>query len=99
MFCPKICGVSGHDATQLAAAAVGGMNNPEALRAAAHPLSGTAQDYDPLMELIGAARFVLLGAATHGTREFYQERGEITKRLVQEKGFTAIAAAHGSDPR
>ena len=61
------------------------------MRAAARPLSGTAQDYDPLMELIGAARFVLLGAGTHGTREFYRERGEITKRLIQEKGFTAIA--------
>ena len=61
MFCPNSYGVSGHDATQLAAGAVGGMNNPEAFRAAVHPLSGTAQDYDPLLELIGAARFVLLG--------------------------------------
>ena len=77
--------------SQLAAEAAGGRNDAEALRAAAHPLSGTAQDYDPLMELIGAARFVLLGAGTHGTREFYRERGEITKRLIQEKGFTAIA--------
>jgi erythromycin esterase-like protein len=63
----------------------------EGVRAAATTLSGTAQDYDPLMELVGAARFVLLGAGTHGTREFYRERGEITKRLIQEKGFTAIA--------
>ena len=46
--------------SQLAAEAAGGMNNPEAVRAAAHPLSGRPQDYDPLMELIGAARFVLL---------------------------------------
>jgi hypothetical protein len=36
--------------SHLAAEAAGGMNNPEAVRAAAHPLSGTAQDYDPLLE-------------------------------------------------
>ena len=59
--------------------------------AAARRLSGATPDYDLLMELIGAARFVLLGAGTDGTREFYRERGEITKRLIQEKGFTAIA--------
>jgi erythromycin esterase-like protein len=44
------------------------------------------------MELIGDARFVLLGAASHGTHEFYCERAEITKRLIQEKDFTAVAA-------
>src|SRR6266487_2994906 len=61
------------------------------LRQCLHPLVGTAEDYDPLMEIIGNARFVLLGEASHGTHEFYRERAEITKRLVQEKGFTAIA--------
>ena len=43
------------------------------------------------MDLIGDARFVLIGEATHGTHEFYQQRAEITKRLIQEKGFTAVA--------
>ena len=47
--------------------------------------------YDPLLELIGDARFVLIGEASHGTHEFYQSRGEITKRLIQEKGFNTIA--------
>jgi erythromycin esterase-like protein len=64
----------------------------EAVRAIAHPLDGTARDYDLLMDLVGNARLVLLGAASHGTYEFYRERAEITKRLIQEKGFTAIAA-------
>ena len=63
----------------------------DAVRAAARPLGGAAEDYDPLLELVGDARFVLLGEATHGTHEFYRERGEITRRLVAEKGFTAVA--------
>lgn len=63
----------------------------DAVRECAHPLTGSAQDYDPLMDLIGDARFVLIGEASHGTHEFYQQRAEITKRLIQEKGFTAVA--------
>ena len=55
------------------------------------PLTGSRADYDPLMDLIGDADFVLLGEASHGTREFYRERAHITKRLIQEKGFTAVA--------
>jgi erythromycin esterase-like protein len=34
---------------------------------------------------------VLLGEATHGTHEFYAERARITRRLIEEKGFTAVA--------
>jgi erythromycin esterase-like protein len=63
----------------------------EAVREAAHPLTGAPADYDPLMELIGDARFVLLGEASHGTHEFYRERAQITKRLIEERGFTAVA--------
>jgi predicted phosphoribosyltransferase/erythromycin esterase-like protein len=63
----------------------------EALRSAAYPLVGGARDYDPLMERIGEARFALLGEASHGTHEFYQERAEITKRLSLERSFTAVA--------
>jgi erythromycin esterase-like protein len=64
----------------------------EAVRAIAYPLDGTARGYDSLMDLVGNARFVLLGVASHGTEEFYRKRAVITKRLIQEKGFTAIAA-------
>jgi len=64
----------------------------DAIQKMAHPLTtGTPGDYDPLMDLIGDARFVLLGEASHGTHDFYQHRAEITKRLIQEKGFTAVA--------
>ena len=47
--------------------------------------------YDALLEGIGDARVVLLGAATHGTHEFYRERAFITSRLIAEKGFAAVA--------
>jgi erythromycin esterase-like protein len=56
-----------------------------------HPITGARFDYDPLIQQIGEARFVLIGEASHGTHEFYRERAQITKRLIQEKGFTAIA--------
>ncbi|HEY0339022.1 MAG TPA: erythromycin esterase family protein, partial [Burkholderiales bacterium] len=62
-----------------------------ALRDSAHALTGAADDYTPLLDLIGDARFALLGEASHGTHEFYRERAEITKRLILEKGFTAVA--------
>jgi erythromycin esterase-like protein len=58
---------------------------------AAHPLVGESTDYDPLMKLIGDAPLVLIGEASHGTHEFYRERAQITKRLIKEKGFTAVA--------
>lgn len=64
----------------------------DAVRGAAHPLTGAPRDYDPLLALVGDARFVLLGEATHGTHDFYHARAEITKRLIEEKGFTAVAA-------
>lgn len=55
------------------------------------PLSSAAGDLDPLIDLVGDARFVLLGEASHGTHEFYRIRAEITKRLIRERGFTAVA--------
>jgi hypothetical protein len=60
------------------------------VRKSAIPLNGDKSDYDALMNLVGDARFVLLGEATHGTHEFYRERARITRRLVEEKGFDAL---------
>jgi erythromycin esterase-like protein len=58
---------------------------------AAIPLSYSAGDYDPLLEWIGDSRLVLIGEASHGTHDFYRERALITQRLIQEKGFNAVA--------
>jgi erythromycin esterase-like protein len=63
----------------------------DGLRKLAHPLTGNREDFDPLMALVGDSRFVLIGEASHGTHEFYRIRAEITKRLIREKGFSAIA--------
>ncbi|HET7425517.1 MAG TPA: erythromycin esterase family protein [Gemmatimonadales bacterium] len=63
----------------------------DAIRAAARPLTGSPSDFDPLLERIGNARYVLLGEASHGTHEFYRIRAEITKRLIRERGFHAVA--------
>jgi erythromycin esterase-like protein len=58
---------------------------------AAHLLTGSPNDYDPLLDLIGDAQVVLLGEASHGTHEFYRERARITQRLIAEKDFNAVA--------
>ena len=63
----------------------------EILREAAHPLTGSAADYSPLLHLVGDKRIVLLGEGTHGTHEFYKARAEICKRLIREKQFNIIA--------
>lgn len=62
-----------------------------AVRNAALPLTGDPRDHDALMDVIGDARIVLLGEASHGTHEFYRERARITKRLILERGFSAVA--------
>jgi erythromycin esterase-like protein/predicted phosphoribosyltransferase len=45
-----------------------------------------------LFELVGDARFVLIGEASHGTHEFYAARARMTRRLIEEKEFCAVAA-------
>ncbi|WP_283631468.1 erythromycin esterase family protein [Mycolicibacterium poriferae] len=47
---------------------------------------------EALEEIIGDARVVLIGESSHGTAEFYRARAEITKWLIEEKGFCAVAA-------
>ncbi|MCU1299439.1 MAG: erythromycin esterase-like enzyme [Acidobacteriaceae bacterium] len=62
-----------------------------AIREHAHPVSDARADYDPLFEMIGDSRFVLLGEASHGTHDFYHTRAQITEWLIEEKGFAAVA--------
>lgn len=46
------------------------------------------EDLMPLKTMIGAARIVALGEATHGTKEFFQMKHRITEFLAHEMGFT-----------
>ncbi len=48
------------------------------------------KNLDPLLDRIGDSRIVLLGEASHGTHEYYLWRARITRRLIEEKGFTII---------
>jgi erythromycin esterase len=48
-------------------------------------------DLRALKNLIGDARIVALGEATHGTREFFQMKHRITEYLATEMGFTIFA--------
>ena len=48
-------------------------------------------EFDPIIEQSAGTRFVLIGDGTHGTDEFYGERASLTKRLIAEHGFNAVA--------
>jgi erythromycin esterase-like protein len=61
------------------------------IRHFAQEITGSEQDYDALMEDIGDSSIVLLGEASHGSEEFYDERARITQRLIRQKGFSAVA--------
>jgi erythromycin esterase-like protein len=54
-------------------------------------VTGEVGDYDALLDLVADRRFVLIGEASHGTHEFYRERARITRRLIDECSFTAVA--------
>jgi erythromycin esterase-like protein len=58
---------------------------------AAHPLTGDEADFGPVLEIASNRRFVLIGEASHGTHEFYRIRSELTKRLIRDRGFRAVA--------
>src|SRR3982751_2135813 len=52
-----------------------------------------SQDYDRILDRNrGCSSCVPMGEASHGTYEFYEYRADITKRLIAEKGFRAVAA-------
>ncbi len=50
----------------------------------------TAADLDPLVERVAQARLVCIGEASHGTSEYYHWRAELSRRLIEERGYTWI---------
>ena len=69
-----------------------GQTLPGMIAGAAEPLP----DFDDpsfgrLFDRFAEARVVLLGEASHGTSEFYRARAAITRRLIEEHGYTIVA--------
>lgn len=62
-----------------------------AVRELAMRLGEEAGDYDAVLNMASGRRFVLIGEATHGTREFYAMRAAITRRLIVEERFDGVA--------
>jgi hypothetical protein len=48
-------------------------------------------DMQPLKKIVGDARIVSLGEATHGTREFFQLKHRMVEFLATEMGFTIFS--------
>lgn len=63
----------------------------DAVRAVAIRLDDAEHDYDALLDATASRTFVLLGEASHGTAEFHRMRAAITRRLITEQGFDAVA--------
>src|SRR3712207_9489716 len=64
----------------------------EAVRRAAIPVDAERPDPGWLLDLAGDASVVLIGEASHGTHEYYRIRAELTRALIEEAGFIAVAA-------
>jgi erythromycin esterase-like protein/predicted phosphoribosyltransferase len=61
------------------------------VRAEALPVEEGVPSDDALFNLVRDAHYVLIGEASHGTHDFYEARARITRRLIEEKGFCAVA--------
>ncbi|KNE83023.1 MULTISPECIES: erythromycin esterase family protein [Streptomyces] len=67
-----------------------------ALERAARPLRstepyGSSRDLRPLSRMVGDARVVGLGEATHGSHEFFSMKHRVFRHLVEEKGFRTFS--------
>jgi erythromycin esterase len=66
------------------------------VRRDAVPIAGAdptrdVSDLAPLSAIVGSARVVGLGEATHGTREFFQLKHRMLEYLVEKLGFSVFA--------
>jgi erythromycin esterase len=83
--------------TLTANAAPATSTNPvPALTRAAHPIRSTnadssLRDLRPLTRMVGNARVVGVGEATHSSSEFFTLKHKIFRELVEQKGFTTFA--------
>jgi protein-L-isoaspartate(D-aspartate) O-methyltransferase len=69
-----------------------GQTLPEMIAEAAEPLPDLDDPaFGQLFDRFADCRVVLLGEASHGTSEFYRARAAITRRLIEQHGFTIVA--------
>ena len=59
------------------------------IRSLARPLR-TDADLDGLVDRLGGNRYVCIGEASHGTHEYYEWRARLSRRLIEDHGFTWI---------
>ena len=60
--------------------------------------TASLEDLEPLREIVGDARIVMLGEQTHGTHEFYTMRHRVVRFLVEEMGFDALVVEESWGP-
>lgn len=65
-------------------------NACEAVKSGAQPLYDDG-DYQRVAQFAADGSVVLLGEATHGTHDFYAARARITRALIEQHGFSAVA--------
>jgi len=58
---------------------------------ALHPVDAGDNALTALAQRAARARIVLIGEASHGTRDFYAMRAALTERLISAHGFRAVA--------
>ena len=64
----------------------------DVIRDAAEPLPALDDPaFGKLFDRFAEAHVVLLGEASHGTSEFYRARAAITRRLIEQHGFSIVA--------
>jgi erythromycin esterase-like protein/predicted phosphoribosyltransferase len=61
------------------------------VRRAAMPVREGVPSEETLFDLVGDARLVLIGEASHGTHDFYAARAAMTRRLIEQRGFRGVA--------
>lgn len=79
------------------------------LRTEVQPFHTEADDAR-VLSWIGDAPIVLLGESSHGTQDFYEVRARLSRKLIEQRGFSAVAVegdwpdayrvnryAHGAD--
>ena len=74
-----------------ARAGAAGPTEAAIIRAEAAPVEDGVPADGALSGLVGDAQLVLIGEASHGTHDFYAARARMTRRLIEEKGFAAVA--------